>query len=67
MARGGASIDPTWIENELTMLEKTLAMYKNYASSAQKKEEKEAWKVRMHHMEERIEEAKKKLEKARAK
>lgn len=60
----GASTDPKWIENELEMLERTLNMYKVYAANA-KKEEKAGWDKRLHDMEERIEEVKKKLEKAR--
>lgn len=65
MAAGGASTDPKWIENELTMLERTLGMYKIYAANAKKKDEKASWDKRLHDMEERIEETKKKLEKAR--
>ena len=61
---GGASTDPKWIENELEMLERTLGMYKSYAANAEKNE-KTAWDKRLHDMEERIEETKKKLEKAR--
>ncbi len=64
--RGGASTDPKWIENEIEMLEKTLGMYQIYAASAAKnKQEQEGWKKRVAGLEERIEEAKKKLGKAR--
>ncbi len=64
MAATGASNDPKWIENELEMLERTFGMYKIYAASATGKDEKVAWDKRLHDMGERIEEVKKKLEKA---
>lgn len=63
MGTKGASVDATWIENEIYMLQKTLDMYKVYASNAAKQEQK-AWGERIHKMEERVEEAKKRLEKA---
>jgi hypothetical protein len=65
MPRAGASDDPKWIENELEMLERTFNMYKVYASNANTKDEKTAWDKRLKGMEERIDEVKKKLEKAR--
>ncbi len=65
MAKLGASSDPQWIANEIYALEKTLAMYKVYTANAPKAD-KVAWNERVHTMEERIEEAHKKLEKATA-
>ena len=65
MAAHGASNDPKWIENELYALEKTLGMYQAYAASAPKNA-KAAWDERLHTMQKRVVEAKKKLEKAQA-
>ncbi|HEX2914887.1 MAG TPA: hypothetical protein VH186_29105 [Chloroflexia bacterium] len=62
MAKGGAAADPKFIENEIYMLERTLNMYKIYAANA--KDDKEGWKKRLKGMEERIEEARKRLEKS---
>lgn len=62
---GGASIDPKWIENEITMLEKTLEMYRVYAAGAKTKPEKERWKKELENMEHRVAHGKERLEKAR--
>jgi hypothetical protein len=65
MAKSGASLDPKWVENEIEMLERTLAMYKAYAVSAKDKEEEERWRKNIEGIEHRISHAKEKLEKAR--
>jgi hypothetical protein len=62
---GGASVDPKWIENEIEMLEKTLAMYQIYATGAKTKPEQERWKKDIAGLEHRLTHAKERLEKAR--
>ncbi len=65
MAAIGAAMDPKWVENEIEMIERTLAMYQAYAAGAKNAQEAEKWKTTIAGMEHRLEHAKGKLEKAR--